>query len=282
VTAAARAALAAGSKSFALAAKLLPRAAAARAAVLYAWCRRTDDAVDDAATPSTAMRAVVQARLELELVYSDAPIGDPELAALREVIAVAKIPRAYPSALLDGMARDARGQRYATLDQLLAYCYEVAGTVGLMMSHVLGVRDDRALRRAAHLGIAMQLTNICRDVDEDARRGRRYLPAWLDVRGALALADAFYRSGDRGIAALPWRAAIAVRAARSIYARIGRVIERMRFDSSRRAVVSTICKLGLTVCAIASQLVRLPAAAVRARPRIPLATVRFPDDVIPL
>jgi phytoene synthase len=282
VTAAARVALAAGSKSFALAAKLLPRDAAARAAVLYAWCRRTDDAVDDAATPAAAQLAVAVARHELELVYGDAPVDDRELAALREVIAGARIPRAYPDALLDGMARDAGGERYASLDQLLAYCFEVAGTVGLMMSHVLGVRDDRALRRAAHLGIAMQLTNICRDVDEDARRGRRYLPDWLDVRHALALADAFYRSGDAGISALPWRAGIAVRAARSIYARIGRVLARTGFDTSRRAIVSTAMKLALAARAVASQLVRLPLVAFRRRPRIPLATVRFPDDVIPL
>jgi phytoene synthase len=128
----------------------------------------------------------------------------------------------------------------------------------------------------------MQLTNICRDVDEDARRDRRYLPDWLDVRHALALADAFYRSGDAGITALPWRAGIAVRAARSIYARIGRVLARTGFDTSRRAIVSTAMKLALAARAVASQLVRLPLVAFRRRPRIPLATVRFPDDVIPL
>ena len=79
---------------------------------------------------------------------------------------------------------DARGVRYATLQELLLYCYRVAGTVGLMMAHVMGLRDERALRNAADLGIAMQLTNIARDIIEDADMGRIYLPsAWLKEAG---------------------------------------------------------------------------------------------------
>ena len=88
-----------------------------------------------------------------------------------------QLPRRSPEDLLDGMAMDVGAVRYRTFDELLLYCYRVAGTVGLMMAQIMGVRIPSALRRAADLGMAMQLTNICRDVAEDAARDRSYLPA---------------------------------------------------------------------------------------------------------
>ncbi|HXI56158.1 MAG TPA: squalene/phytoene synthase family protein, partial [Polyangia bacterium] len=139
---------------------------------------------------------------------------------------------------------------------------------------IMNVRDPAALRRAAHLGIAMQLTNICRDVAEDERRGRVYLPdellalddgatvdAGADQRMAtavqelLARAEHFYRSGDLGLARLPLRCALAIRAARLIYADIGRQIARVGFDvRAGRAVVSRGRKLWLVLRAAASTL----------------------------
>jgi phytoene synthase len=127
-----------------------------------------------------------------------------------------------------------------------------------MMAQVMGVTDARALRRAARLGIAMQLTNICRDVAEDAGRDRVYLPAELlgdgpsaAVAELLRRADRFYRSGDRGLAALPARCAAAIRAARLIYADIGRVIALRGFDvRAGRAVVSRPRKLWLAARAL--------------------------------
>ena len=137
------------------------------------------------------------------------------------------------------------------------------------MAHLMGVRDGQALRHATDLGIAMQLTNICRDVVEDQGRDRVYLPADLlgvdvlpteagartkaAVAALLALADQHYRSGDRGLCALPAACAGAVRAARLIYAEIGSVIARRGFDILRgRAVVSPLRKLWLVLRALAS------------------------------
>ena len=95
-----------------------------------------------------------------------------------------RIPRALPEALLEGFAWDAAGRRYETLDEVEHYAARVAGCVGAMMTLVMGRRDPAILARACDLGVAMQLTNICRDVGEDARAGRLYLPlAWLRDNG---------------------------------------------------------------------------------------------------
>jgi 15-cis-phytoene synthase len=253
------------SKSFALASKLLPSTARDEAAVLYAWCRYVDDAVDEGHTlPS---------------------VPQPIEGAFRAVMQRRSIPDAYPRELLAGMTMDLEGTHYATVDDLITYAWRVAGVVGLMMTHVLGVADDDALVPAAHLGIAMQLTNVCRDVAEDWQRGRLYIPAELlgsarglarDVCGALppfavpplasavrellALADRYYRSADRGIPLLPWRAAIGVRSARDVYSAIGERIARVDHDvSAGRAVVPHASKLARVVAAAA----RIAASAPR-------------------
>lgn len=257
----ARAVIAHHSRSFALASRLLPKQARDDAAVLYAWCRRADDAVD---TPSADPDVLATLSGELDLAYTGAA-EDLLLAAFGEVVRARAIPRAYPAELLAGMAMDLDGARYEAVEDLFAYAWRVAGVVGLMMTHVLGLDDEDALVPAAHLGIAMQLTNVCRDVAEDWQRGRLYLPdevlarhgagglrkelgqplpaaAVAPLRGAvrdvLALADRYYRSADRGLAALPWRAAFAIRSARDIYAAIGGQIARRDHDvTAARAFV---------------------------------------------
>lgn len=178
------------SKSFSLATRLLPPELRYDVRVLYAWCRYADDAVDE--VPAAEQPAAIR-RLEVELddLYAGVSMEDPVLDAFASVVRLREIPRAYPSELLAGMRMDVEGHRYDTIEDLDLYCYRVASTVGLMMCHVMGVRSTAALRRAAQLGAAMQLTNICRDVEEDWLRGRRYLPASLyrayllsvDVRG---------------------------------------------------------------------------------------------------
>ncbi len=303
--------LAQNSKSFALATRLLGRRDADRAAVIYAWCRRADDAVDLCA-PVDAPAAVGRLRTELHGLAEPEPVvaADPVLTAFGQVMRDVHIPVAYPRALLDGMAADATNRRYETLSDLYAYGYEVAGTVGLMMSHVFGVRDERALRQAVHLGIAMQLTNICRDVAEDWERGRLYLPDELcadvgmsglrarlgepvaalprapvaaAVKQLLAMATRFYRSGEQGISALPWRAGFAVRAASAIYASIGHRLARRGFDPlAGRVVVPTTHKLALVLAALGGQLLRGPAALVARAARTPTTLLRFPADVLPL
>ncbi len=186
-----RASIAAHSRSFALASRLLPAPARDPLAVIYAWCRAADDAVDSVG-PEAAAAALASERAELDAIYRGTPVR-PVSRGFAAVARLRAIPEAYPRALLDGMAMDVAGARYHTVDDLIAYAYRVAGVVGLMACHVLGVRDDDALVPAAHLGIAMQLTNVCRDVAEDWQRGRLYLPDDLLARhgagGLMALLD---------------------------------------------------------------------------------------------
>lgn len=247
-----RAVLEKHARTFALAARFLAPETAEHASAVYAWCRRADDAIDLAPRREHAV-ALERLRVELDAVFGAADLDDPILGGFQVVVRTRGIRRAYCDELLLGMAMDADDVRYETEEDLLLYCYRVAGTVGLMMAHVLGVRDDRALPAAAHLGMAMQLTNICRDVAEDHARRRCYLPAaWLgaetaaqieaafgapfpaDACGAtgqarqraLDLAERYYAAADAGLQALDWRSAVAIRVARSGYAAIGREIER--------------------------------------------------------
>ncbi len=271
-----RASIARNSKSFALASRLLPRGCRDDAAVIYAWCRQADDAVDLAASGSGAA-ALAQLRGALDEVFRGQP-ADPIRVELARVVRRTHIPRAYFDDLLAGLEMDLSVRRYATLDDLLLYAYRVAGTVGLMMCHVMGVSERAALPHAIDLGIAMQLTNICRDVVEDWQRGRLYVPEDLLARfGAPGLADelggAFpagargpmsaavaqllreadwrYASGERGLGYLPRRCALAIRTAAAVYAEIGRRIEARRCDVTQgRAVVPLSRKLALTARSI--------------------------------
>lgn len=307
----ARASIATHSKSFALASRVLPPASRDPVAVLYAWCRRADDAVD-LAPPGGAGPALARLRAELDDAYAGRAV-DPVLAAMGALCTARAIPRAYPEALLDGMAMDVDEVRYERLDQLHLYGWRVAGVVGLMMSHVLGVSDDRALVPAAQLGLAMQLTNIARDVAEDWERGRLYLPDELlarhglagladrlgrplpadavePLRGAvaelLARAEPHYRAADAGVLALPWRAAFAVTAARRIYAAIGGRLAARRHDvTAGRAATSTARKLALVARAAAATLGTAPRRAILRlrgrRPRVPTLLLEH-HDVPPL
>jgi phytoene synthase len=297
-------------KSFHFASLVLPRGCRAEAAVLYAWCRAADDAIDLA--PRDACREnLTRLERELDAIYAGLPQTDLVLAAFQEVVRARAIPREYPAELLAGLAMDIEKDRYATLDELLQYCFRVAGTVGLMMSHVLGVSDLSALRRAAHLGIALQFTNICRDVREDWERGRLYLPAdmlaragapGLDAhlhgdlpataRGAVATvvrwllreADAYYRSGDGGIAALSPRCALSVRTARLVYAAIGDCIAATGYDAlSGRAVVPLERKLALLAkAAVMTAVETLPRARDGFHAAFINTVLRYPHDIVPL
>jgi phytoene synthase len=280
VSADCRSILAGRSLSFRLAAGLLPRRRRDDAAVLYAWCRRCDDAVDErpAAEHEAALAALHE---EVSLVYAGGTPEHPVGRAFAEVVRRYGIPPAHPLALLEGMTMDARGVRYRTLDELRLYAFRVAGVVGLMMAPVLGLRQAAALRHAADLGMAMQLTNICRDVREDWERGRVYIPDELlggplqslddpavpaAVRRLLAEADRLYRSGDRGLACLPWRCALAIGAARRIYHAIGTALARRGHDVlAGRAVVSGARKLFHVAAALLASIASLPARLVRAR-----------------
>ena len=293
------------SRSFSLAARLLPRNGRDDVAVLYAWCRACDDAVDLAPVPQRAA-ALQTLFAELDLVHSDAVPQTPMLRALQGVVRRHQIPRVYMEELLRGMQMDVDGVVYNSLEELWVYCFRVAGTVGLMMCHVLGVSRPEALRHAAHLGMAMQLTNICRDVREDWENHRLYIPqallpaaavGWrsslggeipLPARSHLAgavdqllqHASRFYASADRGLPMLRWRTAMAVAAARHIYAGIGGMLARRQFDVvAPRAVVPTSQKMWMMARACAAS---LRYALRRFVPVRLTAPARFPNDILPL
>lgn len=306
--------LARNSKTFAMAARLLPASARDRAASLYSYCRLVDDAIDDC--PAEQQLSALQAlEAELHAVYNGQTLGKPVLEAFHAVIETTRLPRRYPTELLEGMAMDVRSQRYQTRDELLLYCHRVAGVVGLMMCHVFGVTRESALPQAAQLGIAMQLTNICRDVAEDFGLGRIYLPRdMLEAAGARDLplhptgplphrpeliramssvmrsllreADRYYESAERGIAALPFRAGLAARAAMHLYRAIGDVIAARDFDPTRgRAVVSTSRKLLIVAKVVAKHLLSTPLflfERLRARggARLPSSVLDFPEEVL--
>lgn len=246
-------AMAGGSQSFAAAARLFDPAMRRDATALYAWCRYCDDVVDDQTLGHgrTVSAASPAERLEvLERATRDAlnggPIAHPAFQALREVVARHDIPHRLPFDHLEGFRMDIEGRRFQTLDQLLGYCYGVAGVVGVMMSHVMGAREARTLDRACDLGLAFQLTNIARDIVEDAADNRIYLPFdWLAEAGIppdrliepnhraplagvaarlVAAAEPYYDSTQAGLSDLPWRAAWTIGMAKDVYRAIGRKV----------------------------------------------------------
>ena len=263
--AACRAMMQGGSRSFSAAARLLPRRVHEPATALYAFCRLADDLVDS----GDARDALAVLQRRLDLAYEGRPADHPADRAFARVVSQNDMPRALPLALLEGFAWDLQGRRYATLDDLLDYAARVAGSVGAMMAVLMGVRHADALARACDLGVAMQLTNIARDVGEDARAGRLYLPLdWLAEAGlrpeaflaepsitpALAgvvarlldTAAQMYARGAHGIAALPPACRPGIRAAAMIYAEIGRVLACGGCDSvTTRAHVPASRKLAL-------------------------------------
>ncbi len=241
-----------GSRSFHAASRLLPGSVRDPALALYAFCRLADDAVDEA--PGCKARAVASLRARLDAVYRGAPRDAPADRAFARAIEAHAMPRALPDALLEGLEWDAEGRRYDTLGDLHGYGARVAAAVGAMMCVLMGVRDAGALARACDLGLAMQLTNIARDVGEDARAGRLYLPLdWMDAAGAdpatfladphpspeiralvarlLSEARRLYGRAEAGIPALPLGARAGIYAASHVYAAIGGAVRRAGHDS---------------------------------------------------
>ncbi len=256
--AACRASLAHNSKTFHAASLLLPPSVRAPATVLYGFCRLADDTVD---VEGGRRLALTQLRRRLDRVFEGRPQPVAADRALAAVVAQYGIPRALLDLLIEGLSWDVDGRDYETLEDLQDYAARVAGTVGAMMSLLMGVRDAAALARACDLGVAMQLSNIARDVGEDARMGRLYLPrqwlreagldpaAWLAaprfepalaavVQRLLAAADVLYARAAAGVASLPLACRPGINAARLMYAAIGHEVARAGCDSvSRRAVV---------------------------------------------
>ncbi len=160
------------SKSFYLASGLLPQTKRRAARVLYAFCRVTDDLVDKV---ENAAESNLCAWRERSLA-AHPPADDVLLNAWYGVRAQYHIPKRYVQQLIDGIGQDLTQKRYQTFDELARYCYGVASTVGLMAMHIIGYRDNTAIPYAVKLGVALQLTNILRDIGQDFQQGRVYLP----------------------------------------------------------------------------------------------------------
>jgi phytoene synthase len=268
--------IAVGSKSFATAAKLFDPLTRRSVLMLYAWCRYCDDVIDgqelgfnvtpvDSTLPEQRLEMLKNQTLR---AWEGGEMSEPAFAAFQEVALGHNIPLQLAYDHLDGFAMDVRETHYETFDDTLQYCYRVAGVVGLMMARVMGVRDEAVLDRACDLGLAFQLTNIARDIVEDARVGRCYLPArWLAEEGIpadaieraelrpklarlayrlVAEAEPYYASARAGLAGLPLRSAWAIASAHGVYREIGIKVSAAGSRAwDRRQGTSAIEKSGL-------------------------------------
>lgn len=295
--AACRALLRGGSRTFFAASLLLPAAVCRPASALYAFCRLADDAVD--LDPVSPIAAIDRLRDRLDRAYAGRPLQAAADRAFAATIAHFGIPRALPEALIEGFAWDAAGRQYETIADLNAYGARVAGSVGAMMTLVMGRDSPEVVARACELGMAMQLSNIARDVGEDANAGRLYLPrewlrevgidaqAWLAhpvftpalgvvVRRVLDEADRLYARSGAGIGALPRLCRPGIRAARFLYAEIGQQVGRSGFDSvSRRAVVPPLRKARVLVRSLLAR-----DNVLREAPQMIQAEARFLIDAV--
>ncbi|MBT0727161.1 phytoene/squalene synthase family protein [Rosenbergiella australiborealis] len=270
-----------GSKSFAAASALFDPPTRRSVLMLYAWCRHCDDTIDDqvlgfqAKQPQSTM--IEQRLADLRKQTTAAFIGEtpltPAFSALRQVIVTHQLSQQFAFEHLDGYAMDVAQARYQTIEQTLCYCYHVAGVVGLMMAQIMGAKSHDVLDRACDLGIAFQLTNIARDIIDDADMDRCYLPEqWLAEEGltrenyaqpqhrsALSRvaaklvdhAEPYYHSSYQGLRALPFRSAWAVATARRVYRKIGQRVKQAGAGAwQQRLSTSRGEKLVLLVAAV--------------------------------
>jgi len=261
-------------KTFAWARRFLGARHAERATRLYAFCRHVDDLADEADDADRALEALDRVRDQLDGNVQPEPVVRGAL----EVFDGATPALRAAQDLIDGVAGDLGTVRFETERELLRYCYRVAGTVGVMMCHALDRREPAAYPHAIDLGIAMQLTNISRDIHEDAGLGRRYVPA--SIVGDLApetilapgpgermrlaegrqrllrLAEQYYGSGERGLAFLPVRARAAILIAAETYRAIGPRARALGQVLDHRAHVPTAGKLAVTARCILGRVPR--------------------------
>ncbi len=263
----ARKTLARHGKSFSWATHIFSRGTAADVAILYAFCRQVDD-IADHSTPEDARRLLTSIGADLNAGYSQfAPID-----AFIDLCGRHRIDPRIPALLIDALRLDTGPVRIAQWTQLIRYAYGVASTVGLMMCPIMGVSRQTALPFAVDLGIAMQLTNIARDVVEDARRDRIYVPAEMLDRNISATrivndpsvvptvnrarqallkhAGDYYRSADLGIRYIPLRPRLAVLTAARLYEAIGRHIAAGSTSWGERAFVDKKGKVKETAIAL--------------------------------
>ena len=251
-------------KSFYFAAKFLPKDKRKAVFPIYAFCRHVDDEIDEieAGNETKAIAAVARWKQNLEKVYLSGNLNSDDenesenlqmvFLAWRDLLAKYKIPSDLPLDLIKGVLSDTTTNRYESFDELYVYCYRVASTVGLMSSEILGYSDKIALEYAEAMGIAMQLTNILRDIKEDAAMNRIYLPQ-EDLRRfgvseeqifrgetsdnfvelmkfQIERAREYYQKGEQGIRLLEKDSRFTVLLASRIYAKILDEIEKQNYN----------------------------------------------------
>lgn len=257
-----------GSKSFYFASAFFPRELAQAAHAVYWFCRTTDDLVDLAPSQEAGRARLDAWESEFASAVEGSMVSNPVLQLFALTLRDFRIPAQYAFDLIAGVRMDLGPLRYENFGDLRLYCYRVASTVGLMMSHVIGF-DGPALPYAEDLGVAMQLTNILRDIQEDLRMGRVYLPASElqefhcrveDLEAGrrtpefrrlmqfqIARARGYYRRAEPGIAMLRAEGRFAVHIAADVYERILNRIEAMDYDVfERRAIVPASEKYWIT------------------------------------
>jgi phytoene synthase len=256
------------SKSFAFASKFLNKETKKSVVALYAFCRMVDDIVDETnADPHVTDEILNQLKYTIDQLYYEDVSHDPIMLALGDTLRKHEIPKQYVHELIEGVRMDLYKQEYANFQELYLYSYRVASTVGLMMTHIfLDNPSQTTLKRAESMGIAMQLTNILRDIKEDHERGRVYLPQdWLEIWDVkpddfsgletpeqLAnlvtymsqVAEKYYRKGFEGVKDLPAGADFVVELSGKIYSGILTEIKKSNFQVlHKRHYVSKMKKI---------------------------------------
>ncbi len=244
-----------GSKSFALASLFLPPTVQKDVFVLYAWLRYCDDVID---APGSSFQELKKLKIGLA-----EKTDEYQFSAIKKLITDKKLSIVYFDDFFIGLNMDLENKGYDLIEELELYCYRVAGVVGLMLCPLIGVNDPKAYKHAKALGLGMQLTNICRDVFEDALNNRVYLPRKMLSRNfsvqdllkkpelgqqavveLLSRAENYYQEGNQGLKYLPFRAAVAVGSASYIYRAIGHnILKGFPGSLKQRTVVGLIEKI---------------------------------------
>jgi len=255
------------SKTFYFASHFLPKAKRQAAYAVYAACRASDDAVDEVSAQQE--QSLSRVREDINAVYSAAPLADGLFLALRKTVKDYGIPREHFDVLIDGMRTDLFKKRYKNFAELYDYSYKAAGVIGLMMLKILGLDSGQARDYGVSLGIAMQLTNITRDIKEDYARGRVYLPedeikrftvAETDFAGErinenmknllkiqVSRARQYYGRSEAGIKIIhDPRCRLVVRTMKEMYEAILNEIEKNDYNVlSKHVYVNSLKKLGI-------------------------------------
>ena len=284
-----------GSKSFYFATRFFPRDMARAAHAVYWFCRYTDDLADECTSIEEGRRDLESWAAQVRAALDGEPPEHPVLGPFLDTVRKYEIPREYPLELIEGMRMDLAGTRYRTFYELRVFCYRVASVVGLMMSHVIGFRGDPR-SYAIDLGIAMQLTNILRDIGEDLARGRVYLPSeemerfgYSErmlmkrkrddgfrelMRFQVKRARSYYKAAEPGIGMLSKEGRFAVKIASDVYRTILDQIERSDYNVfDKRAVVPAVQKYRLTARALCHRLFSLCWLSREQLERVPFAVL---------